>query len=70
MEYWNDGIVGGVFALFLVILHCVIHTPRSKRRVILCYGSWMAPKGEKLKSDKLRVMNDELEKTFQEGKYG
>jgi hypothetical protein len=30
----------------------------------------MAPKGEKLKSDELRVMSDELEKPFQEGKHG
>jgi hypothetical protein len=42
MEYWNDGIVGRIFALFFVILHFAIRTPQSKKGVILCYGSWMA----------------------------
>jgi hypothetical protein len=29
MEYWNDGIVGRIFALFFVILHSAIRNLHS-----------------------------------------
>ncbi len=57
MEYWNDRIFGRIFALFLVILYFAIHTPQSKREATLCYGSWMAPEGEKLGSSKSKAQN-------------
>jgi hypothetical protein len=65
--------VGGIFCSIFSLSyfpHSAICTPQLKEGVILCYGSWKNPKGEKHKSDELRVMNDGLEKTFQEEKHG
>ena len=36
-----------VFLLFY-IPESAIGTPQSKKEVILCYGSWMAPGGEQI----------------------
>ena len=72
MEYWNDGIVGRIFALFFVILHSAFCTPQSKRGVILCYGSWMAPKGGpfRVQSLKFKVESKSNSLDFREGKHG
>lgn len=41
MEYWNDGVMGQMFALFFVALHSAIRNLHSaiQEGVTLCYGS-------------------------------
>jgi hypothetical protein len=54
MEYWNDGIVGRIFALFFVILHSAI---RNRRGSDLMLWIMDGPERGTIQSSKFKVQS-------------